>query len=91
MSQSLTTWAPDLACPRCHAPLQAEGDSLRCADHGTMARLGSQGVLEFEDDSVYWGEIERDRMRQVNAAAHQVGWREALKEHLRPDRAGFIP
>lgn len=90
LAQFPLTTAPELACPRCHAPLVQDGGTLRCDRHGAVAHLGSRGVLEFEDDSVYWGEIERDAMRRVLATARQSGWREALNRHLQGEEAGLI-
>ena len=82
---------PELACPRCRAPLAVAGDALRCAAHGVAAQWGDDGALLFEDDNVYWGEIDRQAMRDILGAARDRGWQDAVHRLLTPIDASLVP
>jgi SAM-dependent methyltransferase len=74
----------ELACPRCHAALAPAAGGVACHQHGVVGWWGADGVLEFDRSETYWGEVDRDRMRRIVAAARAGGWRRALDEELRP-------
>lgn len=76
--------APEIACPRCRAPLAAAPEGLRCGEHGRVGHVDDDGIWAFDDSDDYWGEVPRERMRAVNEAARRGGWRQALHEHVAP-------
>ncbi|MFQ5600426.1 MAG: class I SAM-dependent methyltransferase [Candidatus Krumholzibacteriia bacterium] len=85
-----TRLAPELACPRCRQTLDVAEQALVCARHGGVGRFGAGGIFEFDRSDTYWGEVERDRMRRINAAAREHGWSEALARHLAPERPELL-
>lgn len=88
---SIDVLAPEIACPRCHGPLQETANGLICPHHARVGQRGALDVLEFEDDVPYWGEIRRDSMRRLNATAHEHGWQRALERDLAPEHPGLVP
>ena len=90
MSDPTPEIPPELACPRCHAALALAAGALACRQHGAVANATADGVLEFDRSEQYWGEVDRDRMRRVLAAARAGGWRRALEEELRPTHPHLV-
>lgn len=74
--------APEIACPRCRAPLAATPEGLRCERHGRVGHLDTDRVWAFDDSHDYWGEVPRERMREVNRTARRAGWQRALQDHV---------
>lgn len=72
----------EIACPRCRAPIRTRDGELVCTQHGAVGRRGTDATFLFADDDAYWGEIDRDRMRRVNADARLRGWSAAVQQHL---------
>lgn len=77
-------------CPRCHAPLAWAAGEARCASHGVVGRLGADAIFGFDTTDTYWGEVDRERMRAVNAAARAGGWRAAIDTVLRPAHPDLV-
>jgi hypothetical protein len=46
MSQDPTSAPNGLPCPGCGAPLEREGDLLRCAEHGLFFRYGPRLLVQ---------------------------------------------
>lgn len=78
------------ACPQCGAAIEWRGDAANCAIHGTTGRQTGDGIYEFDTSDAYWGEVDRDRMRAINDAAREHGWRQALETELRPTHPGLM-
>ena len=72
----------EIACPRCRTPIRTRDGELVCTQHGAVGRRGTDAAFLFADDDAYWGEIDRDRMRRVNADARLHGWSAAVQQHL---------
>ena len=83
------TPAPELACPQCSGPLE-RGPNARCAQHGAVARVDTNGVWVFDESDAYWGEVDRDLMQRVLASARAHTWRGALETELRPVHPGLM-
>jgi uncharacterized protein YbaR (Trm112 family) len=66
------------ACPECHGEVQQHGASHICEKCGEVGRT-IDGIPCFADPAYYWGEISREEMRQVNAAAVENGWQAAVQ------------
>jgi SAM-dependent methyltransferase len=81
---------PELGCPACHMPLQAAGDEFRCATHGVLARRSPDGIFEFDRGEHYWGEVDRETMQRIDAAARRTSWREAIALHLAPQHPDLV-
>jgi SAM-dependent methyltransferase len=79
-----------LGCPRCHAALDWRSGDGTCAAHGVVGRTTADGILSFAEDDTYWGEVDRARMREVNAAARRHGWRAGVEAVLRPAHPDLV-
>ena len=47
-------------------------------------------MLAFDSDDRYWGEVDREHMQRVNAAARAIGWHAALERELRPTHPHLV-
>jgi len=72
MAESVT-----LGCPDCWAPLGRVESVLRCAQCGGEWPVVN-GVPEFILDAPYWGEIDQDRMIEINEQIRTSPWKEVL-------------
>jgi len=85
---------PLLACPLCGGELESSfGSTLRCVACGDYFPV-LEGVPSFSDPEAYWGEeFDRNEMREINALAAQRGWREAVRDRVKPkspERAEYV-
>ncbi|MCA9427130.1 MAG: methyltransferase domain-containing protein [Candidatus Omnitrophica bacterium] len=85
---------PLLACPRCGGDFESSFETtLKCLSCGEFFPI-REGVPSFYDPSVYWGEeFNLDEMRSINSLAAEKGWREAVRERVKPkspERAEYI-
>lgn len=78
------------ACPQCGADVAWRDGSGRCAAHGVVGARTADGIWQFDQSDAYWGEVERDHMRAINAAARQHTWQHALETLLRPRHPGLM-
>jgi SAM-dependent methyltransferase len=62
-------------------------DALACARHGSLGGRSTDGIFVFDRSDTYWGEVPRDAMRRIAAAARADGWQAALERELRPRHA----
>ena len=85
-AQEMIHWA----CPQCGAGVTWQDGEARCPAHGAAGRRTTDGILEFDSSDAYWGEVEREQMRAINAAARTHGWRHALETELRPRHADLM-
>ena len=74
-----------LACPKCKTPLSPGKGSLACDACGESFPV-NDGIVSFARSSSNLGEFTRDEMLQFLEAAEDIGWREVLKEMIRPIR-----
>lgn len=82
--------APELACPHCGGPLDADAGALRCARDGDVAGF-ADNIVEFDRSAMYWGELTQETMRALLDDAARDGWRPAVAAHVTdPELARYI-
>jgi len=89
-----------LGCPDCQMPLVHKEQTIRC-QHCGGAWPVVEGVPNFISETPYWGEIDQDRMIEINERIRNRPWRKVLMEDsseqvikaaemmMNPDRANW--
>jgi SAM-dependent methyltransferase len=70
-----------LVCPRTHAPLEARGEILFCAETGHSYEPNAQGYFDFTLDPAFY---EMESTSEDYAEEQQASWRRFYDEFLKP-------
>src|SRR5690242_12204274 len=78
------SWLDALACPQCRTALRHRADQLFCESCRSAWPI-SEGIPHFVEEFPYWGEIGREKMREVNRKAARGSWKAALLDSGDPE------
>lgn len=72
-------------CPYCNGGLMVSSSELSCGRCDKSYPV-IKGVPQFYNGEMYWGDMTRERMRQVLQAAEAQGWQTAIREYDLTDK-----
>ncbi|MGB2961854.1 MAG: class I SAM-dependent methyltransferase [Candidatus Omnitrophota bacterium] len=76
-------------CPSCDGGLREEKDKLICFDCSEAWKV-RDSVPFFIKDASYWGEVPREKMKEIVENAKKGDWKDAVNAYLGKERVEYI-